>query len=300
MSKNEVLKFGAVVTYYYPNEQAIKNTLALAQYVSVIVISNTDNVSAKCLTELTANENIFVMYNDHNCGVAKALNQGINYWITQGFDWCFLFDQDSQIDADFIKSMINELATSEPSTAAYVPLYFAENLQQYGDIIQVKANKIERLSVSSLDRTEAIWASYAISSGSLINLANYQEIGDHDEDLFIDFVDIEWGLRANSMGYRVVTNCRATLKQQLGDQPLLVFGKRIVNHSPLRHYYYFRNVVHMLKKRHVPFIWKVHELLKLPIRFLLYSLFTSKRHQHITAMATGLWHGIQNKKGIKT
>lgn len=299
MPSNDLLQVAAVVIYYYPDEQAIKNTLALAHHLPVVVIDNTDSEWSDWAAQLAINDNILIIHNQQNLGVAKALNQGVKHWIAQGLDWCFLFDQDSQIDSDFIDTMLTELPKSEPSVAAYVPLYYAENLQQYGDIIQVTANKLTRIEVKKLDRSEPIWASYAISSGSLINLSSYQAIGEHDENLFIDFVDIEWGLRANALGYKMLTNTKAILKQQLGDKPLFVFGRCIVNHSPVRHYYYFRNVVHMLKKEHVPLTWKRNEILKLPIRFLLYGLFTTNRHQHIKAMVTGVWHGIKNKAGIK-
>lgn len=299
MPNNDLLQVAAVVIYYFPDEQAIKNTLALAHYLPVVVIDNTDSEWSDRATQLAVKDNIVVIHNQQNLGVAKALNQGIRHWIAQGIDWCFLFDQDSQIDSDFIDTMLTELSKSESYVAAYVPLYYAENLQQYGDIIQVTANKLIRISAKQLDQSELIWASYAISSGSLINLASYQAIGEHDENLFIDFVDIEWGLRANALGYRMLTNAKAILKQQLGDKPLFLFGMRIVNHSPIRHYYYFRNVVHMLRKQHVPLIWKRNEILKLPIRFLLYGLFTTNRRQHIKAMLTGFGHGIKNKTGIK-
>ncbi len=290
------IKLAAVVVYYHPDQQAIENTRAISEHLDVIVVDNSETES-----ELLAllPEDVQVIRNGTNHGVAKALNQGIERSIEQGANWCFLFDQDSTIPEDFVGRMLSCSGIFDPKTAAVVPLYYAENLKKYGDVIQVLKHKINRISAKDIKPDSAIWASYAITSGSLVNTNNYQQIGEHDENLFIDFVDIEWGLRANHLGYKIFTNSNVALTQQLGDQPIR-FGKvNIVNHSPQRHFYYFRNAIYMLRLKHVPLIWKCYELIKFPIRFAVYGLFTSNKRQHVQAMSSGIWHGITRKQGIK-
>lgn len=290
------IRLAAVVVYYHPDKQAIENTRAINEHLDVIVVDNSETPSP-WLDNLPSE--VQVINNGANHGIAKALNQGIERSIEQGANWCFLFDQDSTIPQDFVGRMLSCSGVFDPKTAAVVPLYYAENLKKYGDVIQVLKHKINRISAKDIKPDSAIWASYAITSGSLINSENYQQIGKHDENLFIDFVDIEWGLRANHLGYKIFTNSNVALTQQLGEQPIQMGKVNLVNHSPLRHFYYFRNAIYMLRLKHVPLVWKCYELMKFPLRFALYSLFTRNRCQHIQAMSTGIWHGITRQYGMK-
>ncbi|MGR5342243.1 glycosyltransferase [Vibrio astriarenae] len=294
--QDSLSQIAAVVVFYHPSANAIEHAIWLSQQLSLVVVDNTEASQVQATLEA---QGVAVIANHANLGVSKALNQGIDYWQQQGKSWCFLFDQDSQIDTEFIHTMLEPLAKPEPThkkVAAYVPSYFAENLGTYGAIIQVDRYRIRRWQPKQANLQQR-WASYAINSGSLVNLKHVNQIGPFHEGLFIDFSDIEWGLRANHLGYGIFTVTEATLIQQLGDKPIELWGKRIVNHSPLRHYYYIRNVIHMLRLRHVPTIWKWVEVTKLPIRFVLYSSMTQNRIRHFKSMCYGLIDGLKNKQG---
>jgi len=65
-----------------------------------------------------------------------------------------------------------------------------------------------------------------------------------DEQLFIDFVDHDYCLRANSMGYRVLEAENCYMIHQIGDEREFktLFGvKRKTFHSPQRIYFMVRN-----------------------------------------------------------
>nr|WP_086937680.1 glycosyltransferase family 2 protein [Thaumasiovibrio occultus] len=303
------VRVAAVIVHYHPTEQDWENTRYIGQFLPVVVV---DNSEASSNSE--ADDTITVLRNGDNLGIATALNIGIDYWQQRGMQWCFLFDQDSKITSTFIDDMLKPAMAraqqrsegshhSLTNIAAFLPRYFANNLHSFGAGIQVSPWRIKRVSVdqitNTIDSPTLLPVSYGISSGSLVNLAAYEQIGPHHEPLFIDFVDIEWGLRANAKGFQVLMNVEVTLSHELGVEPLHILGKRIVNHSPLRHYYYFRNLCQLLKMAHVPAVWKLAELGKLPIRFGLYSLFTPAPYQHIKAMLGGLCDGLQNKTGKK-
>ncbi|QIA64460.1 glycosyltransferase [Vibrio astriarenae] len=294
--KSSNIKVAAVVVFYHPNLQAINSLKKLSKMLPVVVVDNTEEGEP---LEWVESESVNIIRNMCNLGVAKAINQGVEYWQSQGMNWCFLFDQDSVIDDGFIEEMITPITSKRApadNVAAYVPSYYAKNLESYGSIIQVEKFGITRRHPKYARRNE-LWASYAINSGSLINLNSFNTIGPYLEGLFIDFCDIEWGLRANAKGFQIITNPEATLIQELGEQPISFMGKKIVNHSPLRHYYYIRNAIHMLRLKHVPLVWKTVECAKMPVRFALYSTMTSNRIQHLKAMTLGLIHGLKNKQG---
>ncbi|CDT39169.1 putative dTDP-rhamnosyl transferase rfbF [Vibrio coralliirubri] len=289
------INVAAAIVFYEPDLDAFNNAIELSQSLPIVVVDNSE--SSVLSKQLPLSERLSVITNNKNFGVSTAFNQGIRYWQEKGFQWCFLFDQDSKLESDFIHNMLSPITRGEQEShiAAYVPYYYAENLASYGKIIQVNKFRIKRLEPK--EREDFVWASYAINSGSLINLTNFERIGPFHDGLFIDFSDIEWGLRANNNGFSILTNPQATLIQQLGEIPISILGKKIVNHSPIRHYYYIRNVIHMLRFNHVPIVWKLLEVVKLPVRLILYSTLTTNKTAHIKAMATGFIDGLQKRQG---
>ncbi len=289
----------AVIVLYRPESSALAHAKRLSTRLPIIAIDNTEIEHQK----LKKNFDFFCHYwtNGQNLGIATALNIGMNIALEKNKKWCLLLDQDSIIDDCFLDS-ISATPSNSGNIAALTPIYYAQNLEKYGDLIQVGSYGIHRIKLDdNLSRQQKPFlpVSYAITSGSLVNLSAIEDIGLHDEGLFIDFVDIEWGLRANYKGYQILANTNATLTQQLGDEPIKLLNRKIVNHSPMRHFYYFRNVFLMLRKPHVPRIWKVYELAKLPARFALYAMFASPRAKQCKSMLKGIWYGINNKEGIK-
>ncbi len=310
------INVAAVVVHFHPSEQDWENTYYLSRFVPVLILDNT--VLDKCQQAEIKTNSIEILpqknaqayplmrfKNKSNKGVAKALNQGIKYWQAHQIEWCFLFDQDSKISSDFVEKMLAPILASKPwqmkKIAAWVPKYYATNLDSYGAAIQVHKWRVKRLCAEHIDNKETringMPVSYAITSGSLINVKAFDKIGTHDESLFIDFVDIEWGLRANAKGYGIRMNPQATLIHELGSKPLMIIGKKVVSHPPLRHYYYFRNLCHLLKMPHIPTIWKVTELIKLPLRFGFYGLFSKRPLHQVQTMLSGLKDGLNNIRG---
>jgi rhamnosyltransferase len=138
---------------------------------------------------------------------------------------------------------------------------------------------------------------YLISSGCLVSLAALEEIGDMAEPLFIDYVDIEWGLRAGAKGYRLLGVCGAAMRHDLGETPILFFGRRVPVHSPLRHYYHFRNAVWLYRQPWVPAAWKLADAWRLLRKYVFYSLFATPRWAHWRMMTTGMRDGLRGRMG---
>ncbi|MGF1774969.1 glycosyltransferase family 2 protein [Vibrio wakamikoensis] len=309
----------AVIVFYQPDDSAINHALWLqAQYQKqgggVVVVDNTTETGNNNQTPTARRFKHSICYGE-NLGIAKALNDGIDYAKQHGATWCFLFDQDSRPDTEFFLSMRQTILSIDNidnkdsifenvlftgctkkhlrPVAAIAPVYFDTNLQRSGSIIQIEGHKLTKRPANAALH----WASYTITSGSCVNLAHYDHVGPHDESLFIDFVDIDWGLRANALGHQILVVPAAKLTHCLGITPVSICGLKVVNHSPLRHYYYFRNMLHMLRRPYVPWVWKGLELIKAPIRFAVYSVFTQNRMKHMQAMIKGLYHGVLNKSG---
>ena len=67
------------------------------------------------------------------------------------------------------------------------------------------------------------------------------------EDLFIDWVDIEWCLRAESQGLESYIVPSAIMMHSIGDDTVRVLGRDINLHSDLRNYYMVRNATYLLR-----------------------------------------------------
>ncbi|MDI9356855.1 MAG: hypothetical protein QM536_07540, partial [Chitinophagaceae bacterium] len=94
-----------------------------------------------------------------------------------------------------------------------------------------------------------------ITSGTIMNLSAFQEIGNMDENLFIDEVDHEYSLRAVKKGFFVMRTHLQYLLHSIGDSVmtyqkffLFTIKKKRKIHNPVRIYYMYRNRLYVANK----------------------------------------------------
>jgi rhamnosyltransferase len=136
-----------------------------------------------------------------------------------------------------------------------------------------------------------------IASGSLISLKVLERVGYMVPELFIDYVDLEWCLRANTFGYEHFKISGAYMTHAIGGEPIQFLGKFYPSHNPVRHYFMFRNAIWLYKKSWVPVEWKLIDGFKLIQKFIFYTLFAKPRWEHVRMMVRGIWHGLIGKMG---
>ena len=142
------------------------------------------------------------------------------------------------------------------NVAAVGPRYIDERRDNNPPpFIRITGLKLERLTCTTQDTVVPV--DYLISSGCLMPMSVLGKVGGMRDDLFVDYVDVEWGLRARHYGFQCYGVCSAYMEHSLGDHPLTFFGIDIPLHSPLRHYYLFRNAVLLYKEPWVPLNWKL-------------------------------------------
>ena len=229
-----------------------------------------------------------------NRGIAVAHNMGIQHVREQGFSHVLLMDQDSIPGPGMVDALLGQ-AKEHPRSAAIGPRYIDPKQDNPPPFIEVKGLKLVRHNCEGAKNVLPV--DYLISSGSLIALSTLDIVGGMREDLFIDYVDIEWGLRAKQMGFQSYGVCGAQMLHSLGENPIKFFKKSIPIHSPLRHYYHFRNAVLLYRSPKVPLNWKLVDGHKLFLRFGFYGLYAKPRLQHLKMMSLGLLHGLLNRSG---
>ena len=295
MKKDNVSECCAIVIVtYYPSDEVIELISKAARVVdNIIVVDNTDSPALNLIKlERICN----VIYMQRNSGIACALNVGANYAFNAGFQFVVFFDQDSVIDEVLIKELLNAILkfNKEDNVAIVGPSYFDTRLGKKAPFIKFNRDILCRIEPEG---NGFISVDYLITSGSIISREAWNSIGPTDESLFIDYVDIEWCLRAKNKGWQVVGAPYIVMEHTLGDEPINVFGRKLPVHSPIRHYYFFRNCISLLKRDYIPFGFKLREFLFLPVRFFIYSLFTRDKVSHVNKMMKGLLDGFLSKSG---
>lgn len=290
----------AVVVTYHPKFETLGALLdSLKPQVNFIVV--VDNGSGEKLVgwlERYYSQSIHGIFLGTNTGVGVAHNTGIAWARQRGAECVALFDQDSLPAAGMIHRLaevIQKKQAEGSKVAAVGPRYTDERQGNPPPFIQVRSIKLIRQSCSQ--PTSIVEVDYLISSGSLIPISTLATVGLMREDLFVDYVDIEWGLRARNKGFQSYGVCSAEMKHDLGERPISFFGKQIPLHSPLRHYYHFRNAVLLYQQRWLPINWKCVDGWKLFLKYVFYSIFAKPRLAHFRMMTLGVWHGLVGKSG---
>lgn len=299
-------KVAAIVVLYHPDWAILRpllNRLA-GQADCILMIDNTPpgdhlelNIS---IAQFEFGEVHYRALGD-NLGIAYAQNVGIKIAEQFSCDHVFLLDQDSEISNTIIQDLIEAergLINGGQNPAVVGPAFVDRKTGQLAQIIRHGYFFVKRLNILDQD-VAPMWADYLISSGSLIRMEVLKVTGGMRNNLFIDWVDIEWGLRAASMGFISYVIPTVRMRHDIGDAVVRFMGRNINIHDDLRNYYIVRNACHLLLDPQVKLSWKVSICLKVPSWIFLYSV-TSLSKQRLKAflrLLLGCLHGFIGRLG---
>ncbi|MPW20610.1 glycosyltransferase family 2 protein [Paraburkholderia sp. CNPSo 3157] len=286
---------GIVVVFYRPDAACVRRANRYADAGLCVVIDNTEQLQSA--GQLGLDKRIVYVANGANHGIATGINQGVELLLKAGCTSALIFDQDSEPSGQLLQALprlLEEEKQLRGRVALIGPAYEDTRLGGVAPFVRFGYLKLQRVAPVG---TRPIEIDFLISSGSCINLAAWQEIGPMDDSLFIDFVDLEWCVRARSRGYAVLGAPGLRLAHELGGEPVSFLGRQYPSHSPLRHYYLFRNAVALVKRSYIPWTWKSTELVKFPFRLAIYGLFLQPRLSHLRMAFVGIWHGLTGRMG---
>lgn len=286
----------AVVVTYQPALEVLKQLLdvLVPQVTSVVVVDNGSHSDLSAWNIERETGAIELIRLGENRGIAVAQNAGIQWARNHGAGFVLLMDQDSIPAPDMVEKLVSTISgQASPATAG--PRYLDERQDNPPPFIRIRGLRLERCVCST--EASVVPVDYLISSGCLIPMSVLDKVGGMRDDFFIDYVDIEWGLRARHHGFQSYGVCSAHMQHSLGDHPIKLFSKNIPLHSPLRHYYHFRNAVLLYKEPWVPLNWKLVDGWRLCLKYVFYSLFAKPRMAHWRMMTLGVWHGLMERSG---
>lgn len=295
-----------IIVTYNPDIATLTSAIkALSSEVETIVIvdNGSDDSIASFLTTFTQTEvnKIKLLALKQNYGLGSAYNRGIDFARQLEAKFILLLDHDSIPQIGMLEKLRNAFINLEKEgkrIAAVGPRYCFPDTSCVSEFIRITPKGFERILCK--DPFEYIRADFLISSGSLISLDALNQIGDMDETLFIDHIDTEWCLRAQSKAFQIYGICEATMFHALGDKQIRIWWKRwrsIPCHQPFRYYYMFRNSVLLWQRTNIPLAWKSADRLRVFYLLFFFSIFSSNRIVNLKMMLKGLTHGFRGVSG---
>lgn len=295
---------GAVIVTYRPDLTTVEALLrAIHSQVGVIVIvDNTESSSSaadQSLVMLAQQYHAELIRFGENRGIASAQNAGVQSLnAIPGVEYFVFFDHDSLPSDSMVATLVDAFCLQTAAghrVGAVGPQIVLPKLNMRIPFLQISWLRTKRVVCTSAH--ERIRTDHLISSGTLTSKAVFKNVGFFREDLFIDYVDVEWYLRAMQQGYTLWGVCAATMEHDLGDEPIAIGGRQVFSHSPLRHYYLVRNAIALYKSPQIPWRWKCSDLPRLVLKSIFYTIFGQPRLAHIRMMAKGLRDGLRGRMG---
>jgi rhamnosyltransferase len=213
----------------------------------VIVDNASDERTRQELQRTDSTDSVTIILNQKNEGIARAMNQGVEWARAKGFRWVLTLDHDSKATPGMVDKLLQAYQAlskrGRPDIGIIGTNPFDENGQVYlrgcrpGDF---GGECVEHASL--------------ISSGSLIECRAFDAVGLFDEALFLYYVDDDFCLRLRRSGFRHYLCPEAVLLHRESAKESRRFLWRQVFYDRYGHrarYYLARNAFYLIKKHHL-------------------------------------------------
>lgn len=217
----------------------------------VIIIDNSAK-SPVNLSILRTNLSVILKAFPENIGVAGGLRIALDWALEQKYDFLWAFDQDSVPSSDCLKILLETYHTfhnKDYPLGIVAPVAWDSYTRKI--ITAANFQKDQFIGYEPPYPTNCYECDAPITSGSLISLTAAKSVFSNSPvaSLFIDGVDLEYGMSLIAKGYRNLIVPQAQLYHRFGS-PLTIHWckkkKLIYQYSPLRHYYICRNYTYLV------------------------------------------------------
>lgn len=227
-----------------------------------------------------------------NVGLGRGLNGVMEAAAHDGFSHVLLLDQDSEPPAallDALTARCLALEERDEQVAVLCPRLVPPRDGFYKPIRYEWRGKPRADGLAALD--------FAPTSGSLVSVAAYAAIGPFRDDFFIAGLDVEWGFRAWARGWGSYLAPDLAMPHRWGEAVSEEeLGKpQILRHTPIRNYYYVRNVIATARLAHVPLRWRIRSCAGLAAQIGLLALKGSPGS--LKPVHAGLADGLRGRLG---
>lgn len=288
----------AVVVSYHPDSDFYYRIEQIRSQVDRLVIVD-NNSESECLAtihRIASDLKVEIILNKSNKGIAKALNQGFNYFLSSGekYHWILSLDQDSICKSNLIKDLV----------LSYKECPFRKEVGVIGsNYIEKSTQKILHATHENCGQWEEV--KNLPTSGSLTSLAAYCDVGGFRDDFFIDYVDTEYCMRLREKGYRILISKKIGMIHPLGYYRksrihYWLKGNSLVTSYPaIRHYYWTRNGAILIWEQLArDFGWSLSQVYYIFFRRIVtVILFEDEKLSKLYNIAVGIFHAFSGVRG---
>jgi rhamnosyltransferase len=255
----------AAATVLYRPELAVLDALLqpLVEAGLRIVIFANGPLEDEVESRLARLPDLRLLRSPANVGLGEGLNAVVEAAQSEGFGHVVLFDQDSTPDAALLPRLLDAFLAiqSQPGIrpAAIAPLLVAPANEDFLPPWYSRRPEPRVKGAAAVD--------FLSTSGTLLSVAAWREIGPFRADYFIDGIDVEWCFRAWAKGFACLLAEDLHMVHRWGH--VAEAGKRrpqILRQSDLRNFYYLRNAVEGLRLPHLPLRWKLRVAARLAVQ----------------------------------
>lgn len=276
---------GAVIVIYNPDLDLLNKVYrSISIYIDhVILVVN----GGECQLDKDNFKNVIFL--NQNLGIAKASNIGANFLFDNfNLKYMIFCDQDTVFSPLYFKKLEESILLNP--NLIYAPKYMNENIGEVENRLVVrKSNRV----YTSINDSENVYQ--VIASGMAVPKECFIKLNGFREDLFIDWVDMEFCWRSYQNGFRIkILNTKVFHK--LGDSSIKIGSINVPIRSGIRYYYLIRNGYYLaLNFDHGSLRINLWYFIKVTKEFFGYSLLSFFKLKDLVLIFKGLMHGLQGK-----
>ncbi|MBD2774702.1 glycosyltransferase family 2 protein [Iningainema tapete] len=300
----DIKKVVAYITAY--KDFAALDKCIQAIYKQSYPVSAVFVVDNSPISYLSANNNLLIVnHYPENVGVGQGLAIALKWAFAQEYNFLWAFDQDSIPTQNCLKILIEtyeRLRQDNYKIGIVAPTAIDSRTCQIVECAIYKKDQF--IGCKHNSQLQYYECDAPITSGSLISLAAAQKVSPPRGDLFIDGVDLDYGLRLKQNGFHNLIVPQAILEHQFGSPiqvKLLNKEYFLQKYSALRHYYICRNHTY-LDTRYAQGWYRLTSFLrrlKYMMRTIILTLIYDPEDKVIKTWACllGTYHGLKGKLG---
>jgi rhamnosyltransferase len=279
----------AVMVTYHPSPAIIANLPKVLAQVDGLVVIDNGSAQDEILGLRSSQQHLGfdLIENGENVGIAEALNQGVRWAKNEAYSWVILLDQDSQLTDHFVAKMFAtwEVHPQRERIGSIHPTYV--------DPETGRGPKIRRAP----DGGPVV----SLTSGALMPMWVFDEVGLFSSTYFIDYVDHEYCLRVRAAGYLIADSKVAMLLHSAGHprgNSFCGFKFRPTHHSVTRRYYISRNRIATYRAYFAVFPGWIGRIMYDDLRETVKCFLGEKdRRRKARSFLRGTWDGLTGRMG---
>lgn len=270
--------FSVIIVAYNPDVRLLKSVSELVRMKQVkdIIIVNNSTIRSDIIENFSCNRKVRIIDCGGNKGIAYAQNIGVYAAKDKGYDWVLTLDHDTVVSESLFEKYRDFINANDCSNVGILATDYFD--------IGSKKNAFNNNTPIDVDST--------ISSGSLINIKIFEQLGGLKIYYFIDQVDNEYCYRLRRSKKRIVVLPKVDMEHRLGNTiKKEILGKEfyLYNQSPSRTYFRTRNLMWFKKEYQ-------DSKLRASINVILCKdfvrlIFEKQTIKKIIAYFKGLYHG---------